>query len=543
MRNDSIIITRGQIGQWASYIGGTSLLLGLVGLIWQGGLSPIIIGLILIGVLGIALWAVIAPQEFTGFFTGRQTRYGTMAVFGTLILIGIVATMYVILQRSVITMDMTEGLRFSISNETQQILRRIERPIRITGFYSPRMLQMRELDDQFFRLYETATNGLISREYVDPNEQPSVAARYSMSYDGQVFISYVNTDGTIDFSSLMPLPRTESQERDMTEAIARLLLSGTIKVYFEVGHGELDIRDGEQRGLSGINNGIQASGLITLPLDLTNLASTGGDVPLDAAAIIMVRPTTDLSDGEIAVLDRYLKAGGALFIMADVLYNQDAFLRQDGAFNQYLWNNFGLRALDAVIVDAGASAQTPLDIISAAIFQDNQITQRMDSENSPAVFSLSRVVEVNEDPPDNVPNGRVIMSSTQSYGETNLQALGETNSYAYDEGQDLVGPLASAVWAYNEQTGGKILLVGDSDWVTNGLVSTEGNAILFTDGLSWLTGFGEQVSFMPQTFTTGLPVVFLDGATLDLIAFVTVILMPGIVLATGLIVWTRRMRA
>jgi len=543
MRNDSIVITRGQIGQWFSYIGGTSLLIGLIGLIWQGGFTPIIIGLLLIGGIGIALWAVLSPQEFSGFFTGRQTRYGTIAVFGTLILIGIVATTYVILQRSVITMDMTEGLRFTISNETRQVLRRIERPIRITGFYSPRLLQLRELDDQFFRLYETETGGVISREYIDPNEQPSVAARYGMGYDGQVFISFLNTDGSVDFSTLMPIPRTESQERDMTEAISRLLLSGTIKVYFEVSHGELDIRDGEQRGLSGINNGIQASGLITLPLDLMTLASTGGDVPVDAAAIIMVRPTTDLSSGEIAVLDRYLKAGGSLFIMADVLYNEDAFLRQDSPFNQYLWDNFGLRALDAVLVDPGASAQTPLDIISAAIFQDNQITQRMDSENSPAVFSLSRVVEVNETPPANVPNGRVIMSSTESYGETNLRALGETNTYGYDEGQDLPGPLASAVWASNNQTGGKILLVGDSDWATNGLVSTAGNAILFTDGLSWLTGFGEQISFAPQTYSTGLPVIFVDGQTLDLIAFLTVILLPGLVLATGLIIWARRMRA
>ena len=43
MQNESVTITRNQIGQWASFLGGTALLIGVVGFIWQGGLSPVII--------------------------------------------------------------------------------------------------------------------------------------------------------------------------------------------------------------------------------------------------------------------------------------------------------------------------------------------------------------------------------------------------------------------------------------------------------------------------------------------------------------------
>lgn len=546
MRNDPITITRTQLGQWASYIGGTALLIGAIGFVWQGGFSLVITATLIIGAVGLALWALFAPSEFRGFFTGRQVRYGTSAVFGTLLLIGIVALVYVVLQRSVLTLDMTEGHRFTLSDETRNVLGRISRPIRITGFYSPRALQIREVDDQFFRLYETESDGKITREYVDPDEEPAKAQQYNASYDGEVMISFLNADGSIDFSTLARLPRTDNQERDMSEAISRLLISGTVKVYFEISHGELDPLNGSQQGLSGINNGIQESGLITNSLNLFELGKANADVPADAAAIIMPRPTTDLNAAEIAVLERYLQKGGALFIMADVLFNADGFLKQDGLFNQFLWNNYGVRALDAVVVDTGHSSETALDVVSAAIFPDNEIATRLDQQNAPTLFKIARAVEVSETPPADTPNGRVIMSSSwpDSYGETNLKALGETNTYTYDEGQDIAGPLATVVWTNNRVTGAKILLVGDSDFVTNGQVlTTNGNGILFTDGLSWLTGFGEKINFAPQAYTTGLPLVFITGQNLDLIAFVTVILLPGLMLATGLIVWVRRMRA
>jgi ABC-type uncharacterized transport system involved in gliding motility auxiliary subunit len=99
------------------------------------------------------------------------------------------------------------------------------------------------------------------------------------------------------------------------------------------------------------------------------------------------------------------------------------------------------------------------------------------------------------------------------------------------------------VWAWNEETNAKILLVGDSDFVTNGFVgSALGNAVLFTDGVAWLTGMNEQVNFKPQAFFTAQPLIFISTQTLDIIAFLTVILMPGIMLVSGLAIWTWRMR-
>lgn len=547
MKTETVAITRSQIGHWASIVGGIGLLIGFIGLIWQNGITEIIAAAFGIGIFGLLVWIAMSPREFKAFINGRQARYSTTAVFGALLLVGIVVFTYVVLQRAVITLDMTQGQRYSISNETRAVLRRITQPIQITGFYSSRALQQREIDDPFFRAYEVETNGLVRRVYIDPNEQPALAQKFNVEFDSEVYISYLTSEGDVDFDTLARVPRSGTQERDLTEAISRLLISGSLTIYFNQGLGELDPLDNSSQGLSGINNGIRESGLITYPVSITELSQTASDIPPDASALILARPTTDFTDGEIAVIDRYLQRGGALFIMADVLFNQDSFMQQNGRFNQYLWDTFGIRALDAVIVDPSAYFETELNIISAAIFPENEIARRLDQNNAPTLFKIARALEASTNPVANTPNGRVIMSSPESYGETDLKSLGETNTFQFDSGQDIQGPLASVVWANNRQTGAKILLVGDSDFATNSLVGQEanklGNSLLFTDGLSWLTGFGDQITFAPQAYGSGTPVIFISAQQLDLIAFITVILIPGIVLAAGIGLWLRRMQA
>ena len=99
-RTTPIILTRGRIAQWGSMFGSAALLAGILGFIWQGSLSEIVIITFAFGIAGIALWAILTPQDFAGFITGRRVRYGTVTFFSTLLLIGIVALAYVLLRHS-----------------------------------------------------------------------------------------------------------------------------------------------------------------------------------------------------------------------------------------------------------------------------------------------------------------------------------------------------------------------------------------------------------------------------------------------------------
>lgn len=541
-----ITIRRNLLGQLGSFIAGSGLLLALLNFIWAGDVTVISIIAVLGALVGLGVWALATPREFRDFFTGRQAQRGTLAIFGTLLLIGIVTLAYIIAQREVITMDITAGSRFTLSDQTRQIISRIEqseRQVQITGFYAAEQLLEREVDDQYWRLYESESKGVIRRVYIDPREEPALASRFSeiLAQGLNVFVSFVNEDGSLDINSLQIVQRGTSQERDMSEALSRLLISGTLTVYFERSLGGPDPLDDSAQGFSAVNNIVQNNGLVTQPLDLAQIAAEGGDIPRDASTVIIARGMRRLTEAEVAVLDRYLQNGGSLLILADIFYNAEQFLDDEDPFNRYLWENFGLRAITSVVVDPVAFSGSELDIVSAAVFTEVDIGAQLNQENNPqsaTLFHIARPIEVDDDPPVN--NGRIIMSSPLSWGETNFVDLFERNSYLQEEG-DLTGPLTTVAWAWNRETGAKILLVGDGDFATNGrIITPQGNSLLLFDGLGWLTGFTEQVRFSFRAFTEGLPLLFVDQAILNTIAFITVILMPGAMLAAAIALWLRR---
>lgn len=539
-----LTLRRAAVGAWFGYAGGLALIAAVVSLLTAGIAAPatlIAFGLFIAGMMG---WAAVAPREFRDFFTGRQVRYSTLSVFMTLLLAGIVAIVFVLLWRGNLILDMTEGERFSLSPETRRLLTRVVRPIQITGFYTSSELPIRELDNRYYQLYRDATDGLIQVQYYNPDEVPALAAGFGVTPVDRLFISNLTDRGEVDFSTLARIPQNNQQEREISGAIARLLIAGQIGVYFEEALGERSLLDDSNEGLLGINNGMRESGLRTYSFSLPALAASGGDIPTDAAAVVFARPLADLDDAGVAVLDRYLARGGSLLLLPDVTFTDDAFMREGGALDNYLWTNYGLRALNAAVVDEASNSQTALDLISAYVFYDNDITRRLDpAEGTPAYFRLARALQVNlEFDSEAVANGQLIVSSDQSYAERDLITLGSTNTFAYNDGVDIPGPQAVAAFAYHQQTDARIVLIGDSDFITNGQVNNGGNGILFTDAMAWLVRLNEELEYAPQAFAAGLPLLGITPEQFNLVAAGVAIVLPGAVAGIGLYIGRRRSR-
>lgn len=548
-RGGNIVITRGTLGAIGSFIAGTGLIVGILGILWQSGFSIFVGVAFAISIVGLALWVYMTPDDFKNFIMGRQAKRGTMAVFTTLLIVGIIATLYIFVLRTGATIDMTQGERFTLSKETLDIVgavnRSAEARIRITGFYSPRQLRMQEVDNQYWQLYDDATDK-ITLEYINPLTEPAKAAPYQsyLAQDVNVFIAFERDNGDIIFQSTIPVVGTNIQERDMTEAITRLLLRGRFKVYFETGLDTLSGTDESGDGASIVNSLLRTNGIETDALNLARLANSGDLIPADASAIIIARPQRQLTQAEIDIIDEYVQTGGALFILTDVILSDDSFLQENSLFNTYLWETFGLRALDYVVIDEASSQETATDLVSAAVYPGNPVGANLNIENNAqttTLFRLARPIDVDNDPPVN--NGSVILSSPFSWAEKNIERLVRDNQWEYNDGEDIQGPVTTVAWANSKETGSKLVLVGDTDFMTNGhILSPQGNSILFFDSIGWMTGFTEDVSFEPQILTTGLPIIFVDVQTLDLIAFVTIVLMPGIMLALAIAIWGRRLR-
>lgn len=550
MQRRNVALTRGQVGQIGSVVGGFGLLLGVLGVIWAGEFTIAVLSLLTLGIVGLALWYIMTPQDVKSFLQGRQARYSTIAFFSTLLLIGIVSLVYILVQREAIVADQTIDQRFSLSTQTLTLLQQVQRTpnrIEITAFYDAQDILQREVDDQYFQLYEAATNGHVYRRFVNPVEDPAFTAGYlgALEVGIHVFASFVDDQGRIIQGTTIPIELTDRQEYDISQALRQMLAAGRFKVYFETGAGEPDPLSNTQQGLSLINGYMRTNGIVTEPLNLANLAAAQSPIPSDASAIIIAQPRRDFNPEEVALLDAYLKRGGALFIAADIFNdNTTLFLgTETSPFNSYLWNNFGLRMTNQIVVDPDSSGQTALDVIGAAVYANNAIGQNLNVEgdlNTVTQFRIARAIELNPEPP--VTNGNVVMTTPGAWGETNWDGVFSRSEYIYEEGVDAPGALSLVAWARNEETNAKIVIVGDADFMTNGMItSPAGNTILVLDAIGWMTGYSEEVSFSPKAYQT-VPVMFVGGPMLDQIAFFTLIIMPGAMLLMAALVTIRRTR-
>ncbi|MDL1915352.1 hypothetical protein FBR00_05270 [Anaerolineae bacterium CFX4] len=452
----------------------------------------------------------------------RAFRHILTTVVLAAILVLVVSFLYARTEQAALTLDMTESRQFSLTPETLRILERVDRPIQITGFYSSAALRFRELDDMIVRLYVDQTGGLIRSVYYNPDDNPALATQFNLTYDGELFVSYLTDDGQIDFSTIVRVVAENNQERNITSALVRLLDINRFTVAYDTTYSDINPFDTTARGFTGIFNGLGANGILTTSLDLAGLAARGADVPEDIDTILLARMRQQLPPDAIAVLARFLERGGSLLILTDADFTTAPFLAEDSLFNAFLWQNFGIRMLDGIAIDTLSNAP-------------NDTSTR-------AMFRVARAVQIDDSPP--VSNGMIIATSELSYAETDFASVLNANQYEFSIEDDIAGPVNLAAWAFDETTGARVVLIGDTDWATNGLVSNPvGNSILFTDAIRWLTGFGEELVFAPEGRATNLPTVFLSTQQLDQIALLTVVVMPAGLLLIGLAVWWIRRRA
>lgn len=541
--NDRIVITRTQIGRAASLVGGVAFVVALGLVFWQGGLTAWGMGALVVGMLGIGLWIVIAPEDFRDWITGRAARYGGNSVLGTLIIVALVVALYGWAERRNLALDMTLSQNFTLSPQVLDVLDRLEQPVQLTGFYTSAALSQRDRDDVVYHLFEVEGGGRFQVVYVDPTVEPVLAERFGYQEDGTAFLTYLNPEtGEPDLRVIEAVDPFSAREQAVANALLRLMAAGRFKVYFTAGHGEPDPQDATPEGISGIFSGTAAQGILTETLDALTLAQDG--VPADATALVIPGARSRFSQAEAAAIGDYLEGGGRLLVAADALLDpMVTFLDGEDPLRALLAERFGLALRDDLVIDETSSFQSPVNVVGAG-FVPHAATQRLNA-TEPTVFFRSRSIEVvpYEGQPEALGDaGRaaLVLSSEAAYGETDLAAVWEQGTYARDA-DDVPGPLALVAVAQNVETNARVVLTGDADFLRNAPVGYLGNRYLYTDALAWLTEFFEQVEIEVVSDPTRLPLLATD-ATLSTIFFVTVLLMPGLVLGVGLLVWRRRLR-
>ncbi len=470
-------------------------------------------------VVGLAAFTFLDPDRVRKSLTGRQARYGSNALVLTIAFIGILVVVNVLAYQNGKRWDLTEDKQFTLAPETLDTLKSLPEKVSAIAFFTQRIPSdtAKGLLDQ----YQFNSNGNFDYTFVDPEADPIAAQNANVTRDGTVVVRMGDQQE----------PVTTVTEQELTGALVRLINPSSEAIYFLIGHGERSPDDTGDQSLSQLKSTLESKNYAVATL---NLLATN-KIPDDARVIVIAGPTKPVSQGEVDQLNSYLTNGGSLIVMEEPLPTTD-FGDAADPLADYLAQNWGVTLGKDIVVDL--SSQQAF-VSYAASYANHPITQKMQSLVS--VFPTARSVEAGT-APDGVTSTNLVLTSQQSWAETDLAGLNDPNAQvAFTDGVDLPGPVSIAAVAENTSTNTRLVIFGDADFPVNANISAYGNSDLFVNSVDWAAKQENLINLTPKQNTNRL-IVPPQRITMNLILLGSVFILPGLPVLAGIIVWIQRRR-
>src|SRR5262245_37955342 len=492
----------------------------------QGEVDRWVITLAAVGLIFVVYAVLERPESLRETVTTRDVRYGANTLVMTVAFVGILALLNVLGSRFSHRWDLTESKDFSITPQTEQVLRSLNGPVKFTAFYKQGQPGQEELQD-LLKSYQRVTDR-VSYEFVDPELMPGVAR------DDKVE-AYGATGGE---SEGRRQNVTGSAEGDLTGALLKLQRGEPKKVAWVVGHGELDLENFDRGGASEAKRLIEQEGYKVDPLTLL----AANDIPSDVAVVVLAGPRQPLLPQESDVLTKYLDNGGKLLVMLDP--------RSPGNPSDLL-GKWGVEVGQGVVLDFDSPLQgDPLSPVVTR-YTPNAIMRNVDAGSTRyvTVFPGATMVRAKQGADPQLQVQAIAESSPgRSWLESDERI--DVRTVRMDDGKDVKGPIPMIVSvtknigqaaAGERQRSTRIVAVGNSGFATNSLLSfllVAGNRDLLLNSINWLAEDEQLISVRSKVSEDRT--LLLQGPQQNLLLYSSTLFLPLAVLAVGAYVWWQR---
>jgi len=483
-------------------------------------------GLAVTALYGLSQWRDIGRS-----FQGRNAKYGSVAVGSVLVFLGILVGINWIASRENKRWDLTSNQQFELSDQTKKILTELKKPVNVRVYYSSQSGSLESYRDKLEEYrYQTK---LVTAEYIDADKEPMRAQQDKVDAVPTILVQY---DGRTERA-------TSIDEQNLTNALKKAIEGKAKKLYFVQGHGEHDIEGSDGKGYSEIVKNLKTD---NFDVAAVTLAQTG-KIADDATAVIIAGPKNDYLAPEVEALRVYLKKGGKLLLMVDPpdrlesapLTNLIAFAREWGV---ELGNNI---IIDQVGQMVAGNALTPI----ATRAGTHAITRDF---NVMTAFPVARSATPVEGGANGHVAQKVLQTSPQAWGETDIKELITTHSPKLDPAKDMPGPvtLISAVSAAAPDAAApdspdlprpesRMVVAGDSDFLSNNLMNPQlGNSDLGLNIANWLAQQESLIAIRPKDPDTRT--VTMTTTQKSTLSWLTLIIIPLLLIGNGIRVWWRR---
>jgi ABC-type uncharacterized transport system involved in gliding motility auxiliary subunit len=488
-------------------------------------------------------------------FQGRAAKYGTHAAAYTAAVIATLVLVNFLASRHTKRMDLTEAGLFTLSPQTKKIVSTLDREVEVLAFITTEHHKpMKDKLDEYRNL-----SPRVSYKLIDPIMNRKVAQEYDEPEPGTLIMK----SGAKEVK--VTVDPAEPAEEEIANGIIKLT-SEEKNLCFTTGHGEGDPDSEERDGFSVAVEALEKENVKIRKLELAR----SGKIPSGCNAIVALGPEKRLTDSELKMLENYLDGGGKALFMLDPK-NETGI--------EKLLEKWDVIVGEDVVID-NLSTLLGGDILVPVVtnYAAHPITEEF---NYMTFFPVCRSVRPAADRNWDIEVTELARTSEgSSYAETDPDVVG------FDEGVDREGPITLIMTASKEvdetgeeeeevgeeeeeataeggeaaeQEGGeegteteeeeveeeavelketRIVVSGDSEFASNAYFYLSGNGDLFLNTVNWLSEQENLISIRPKSKVPRI--ITLEATQGHIIFWTSVVLIPMIVLASGIGIWLRR---
>lgn len=506
-------------------LGAGLLLFALLLLVFTGGAGGIDVLAISLHVVGgiacLVVYLSSGLDNLRTFLGERSTRYGTSTLFASLFFIGILAGVNFLSARYNTRWDMTEGGAFSLSAQTSNVIDALDGPLLMEAFVERG--RNPPLEDLLRRYADRSS--LVTYRMIDPDRQPELAERYAIRQYNTVRLSLGDNSTTV----------VEPTEESLTNALIKMTRDSQTSVCTITGHGGPAFDDREtaagfglaRRALENENYSVESILLPSLE-----------DLPESCVVAVIAGPTRPFLSHEMDALDRFIRRGGGLLALLAPRQAPDL---------ASFFERWGIVVGDDIVVDQVVRLFQGPSLGLAPLVEDydedHEITRDLRERT---LFPLVRSVTAADDLRDGFEVTELVRTSASSWAETDIAGVFEGGVAALESG-DRRGPISIAAAArvdlgqLNKPSDGeaRVVVIGSVEFADNqNLEGTFFNRDLFLNSVGWLAGQSDLLSIRPRAVRASRVSFTRDEGTL--IFYLSVVIIPEILLLLGLYVWWRR---
>ncbi len=426
--------------------------------------------------------------------------------------------------------DMTKDKVFTLSEQSLQVLSRLESTVKIAAVYP----SGREdpLVKSLLLEYSKAGRGRIAVEYVDPERDPGVLARYKLEVKAVLNGSLIFENGgrtqIVNSGSLYqttPSGLAFSGEHQVTGAINFVTAKDVPQLYFVEGHEEASI----EKDLPTLRERLKVEAYELKRINLLREA----EIPREAAMLVVCSPKHDFSPEEASSLRKFLDDGGRAIVLLDVL---PANLKLTNL--KAVLARFGVSFVNNFIVEDSPRyyySNNKVNVIPAMGL--HEITQSLLERKMYVILPVAMALrQLRTD--DSLDVQMLLQTTETSWIRTNVSSTSTSMT-----GQDDRGPadVAFAIVRNNAAYGirdARLVIVGNSAFLSEKYINAQGNLDFFINAVNWVQGARGLNTIRPKEVNADT--LDITGRDFLRLAIVSILVLPFLAFAAAFLTWIRR---